>query len=422
MPLRHACFVGWSLLLGCGRSELASARLDDTAVDSGSGAGDAVLEDGPGFEVGAEARGHEVLALGIQHACALDGARVRCWGYNGNGQLADGTTVDRLTPVQVPGLDRVREVAAGGNTTCVVTEEDRVLCWGDGGMGQRGDGVLDRTRSSPVPILTGVAQVAVGATHSCALLFTGVVLCWGDGAHGALGRVATQLCDGKSCEVRPAEVPLTRVVRVRAGFGQTCAIRDDATVWCWGRNDAGQLGDGTTVERVTPAPVLGLKAQDVRLGLNHACALRDGAVHCWGSNRRATLGYGTAPTGEGCARVDFEPQYATSPHAVEGLGRATALTVGATHSCARVEDGRVACWGRNLRGELGDGHATSTGEWCSEKPKWALGLANVDVVAGGNAFTCAVAAGLPYCWGMNMFGQLGEGTVVDRFIPSRVAW
>lgn len=409
-----------AFLSACSRTDILEARAIDATPRPNSPIDDVATDDP--FEVV-----DPTLALGHQHACAVDAGRIRCWGYNGNGQLGDGTTTDRLTPVTVAAADEFVAVAAGGNTTCAITRDRSLLCWGDGRFGQRGDGLTTPNQPGPsARVLTEVSNVAVGATHACAVRLDGSAWCWGEASFGALGVAGSERCaKGQLCRTRPARLAsIDRVAKVALGAHHTCVVQTSRVVWCWGRNQFGQLGDGSTFDRSTPAPVPSLRATDVAAGVAHSCALAsDRSAWCWGSNMHGKLGLGRAPTGEGCMRFDLEPQYAVLPRSVEGLGAVLGLAVGANHTCARDPGGTVACWGMNMRGELGDGRSTSTGEACSERPRTALGLEGITVLASGSAFSCARrAAQAPLCWGMNLFGQLGNGALDDRFVPTPVSW
>jgi alpha-tubulin suppressor-like RCC1 family protein len=199
--------------------------------------------------------GVTAIALGYFHACALKRAgTVECWGYNGYGQLGDGTTTDRRIPVRVSGLAGVIAISAGGGHTCALTSAHTVRCWGSNHYGELGDGTTTR-RLTPVAVsglLGGVTAIAVGGeAHGCALTRAGGVKCWGYNGHGQLG-------DGTTTDraVPVDVVGLARDVRsiTSGGYGHTCALTRAGEVECWGRNSSGQLGDGTTSDRHTPGP------------------------------------------------------------------------------------------------------------------------------------------------------------------------
>lgn len=294
--------------------------------------------------------GSPVVALdaGGVHACALTtGGGVVCWGGNGAGQLGDGTTTNRATPVDLVGLDSgVRSVSAGGDHTCAVTDAGGVKCWGYNAWGQLGDGTT-ADRSTPVDVVglgSGVTAVSAGGTHTCALTEAGGVTCWGSNGGGRLG-------DGTLVD-RPVPVPVvglgSGVARVSAGHAHACALSAQGEVRCWGSNTVGQLGDGTTTDRATPTGVVGLEAGAVSLdaGGGHNCAVTAvGGLKCWGAN--------TGQLGDDSEIARLE--------AVDVVGLAAgieAVSAGYEHTCAVTLAGGLRCWGFNLHGEIGDGGNT----------------------------------------------------------------
>lgn len=284
------------------------------------------------------------LVAGGYHNCARssDGA-VRCWARNDDGKLGDGSTEPRPSPTEVPGLSDVVELEAGGYHVCARMSDGTVRCWGRNDIGQLGDGTtIPRTTPTEVPGLNDVAELAAGIDHTCARLGDGTVRCWGNNAYGEVG-------DGTPVFTRPSPTEvsgLTGVVELAAPvMGQhTCAALSDGTVRCWGRNDAGQLGDGTNTGRTTPTEVPGLVGVvELAAGTDYTCArLGDGTVRCWGANDGGQLGDGT-----------------TTPHwrpaEVPALSGVVELDAGEYHTCARLSDDAVVCWGLNDLGELGDG-------------------------------------------------------------------
>ncbi|MCK6544952.1 hypothetical protein L6R52_03735 [Myxococcota bacterium] len=282
------------------------------------------------------------VTVGGLHACALgrDGL-ARCWGWNRYGQLGDGTAIDRPTPTLVAGLSGLVELVASSERTCARDSMGRVWCWGRNHVGQLGDGSTIERRS-PVELALprpAVGLAVLGEYHGCALTIDATAVCWGSNTDGQLG-------DGTTLDrATPASVPgLSGATRLfTRGYG-TYAITSDGRLWSWGRNDHGELGDGTTIAARLPQLVAAL-TDVVALGgtTSGPCALRSTAdVWCWGTNGRGNLGDGTT--------VDR-----LAPRVVAGLGPIVELSGGEDHVLVRARDGSVHAWGGNQFGQLGDG-------------------------------------------------------------------
>jgi alpha-tubulin suppressor-like RCC1 family protein len=353
------------------------------------------------------ATGVSAITAGDEHSCALtQESGVKCWGFNSSGQLGDASNTNRPTPVNVQGLGGgIIAIAAGYDHTCALGAGGIVSCWGDNETGQLGDNTFTE-RFAPANVQglgTGIVGVAAGAGHSCALSDEGRVKCWGDNSAGQLG-------DG-SLPVRltPVDVPglAGGITTVAAGEFHGCAVTDTGGVKCWGRNDTGQLGDNTTMKRLVPVDVQGLGGvAAVGAGAEHSCALtQTGAVHCWGDNRIGQLGDGST-------------QGQLTPVGVQGLGSGVvAIAVGRYHSCALTQGGGVKCWGTNGSGQLGDNSLDYPAA-----PVDVVGLnTGVGSIAAGSSHTCAVTQGGGVkCWGANDDGQLGDNSTVDRLTPTDV--
>ncbi|HEY3381090.1 MAG TPA: IPT/TIG domain-containing protein [Vicinamibacterales bacterium] len=349
------------------------------------------------------------VAGGGSFTCAVTSTGgVQCWGDNSSGQLGDGTTMPRGTPTDVPGLTAgMKAVVAGYRHSCALTSGGGVLCWGDNNYGQLGDGTT-KNRVTPVDVAGlggGVVALAGGSNHTCAITNGGGVKCWGSNSYGQLG-------DGTTTQrMLPVDVPalLAGITGLTAGTSHTCAVTGAGAVQCWGYNNYGQLGDGTTTNRSTPVGVVGLATgvTAVAGGNYHSCALAgSGAVMCWGQNFSGQLGDGTT-TG------------AVSPVAVAGLASDVAgLTAGSSHTCAFTAGGAVQCWGSNTSGQLGDSTLTNR-----PTPVTVVNLAGaVAALDAGDSHTCAtIRGGGVQCWGSNAYGQLGDSSVVVRTAPADVA-
>jgi uncharacterized repeat protein (TIGR01451 family) len=354
------------------------------------------------------ASGVMAISAGYSHTCAVTNTGgAKCWGLNYSGQLGDGTTTDRLTPVSAAGLSNgLSFITAGGSHTCALTSAGREICWGDNSSGQLGDGTtINRITPTEVSSLLGsVVATVAGAEHTCALTASNGVKCWGGNRHGQLGN------DFLAYRVAPVDVAglVSGVTRLTAGRLHTCAATSLDGAKCWGWNNEGQLGDGTTTSRLTPVGIVGLTGGVAAFaaGSSHTCALAtSGAVKCWGANGAGQLGDGTTTS-------------RLIPVSVSGLNTGViALTAGSGHTCALTSSGGVKCWGRNDYGQLGDGTTMNR-----LTPVDVSGLTSgVVEISAGYAHTCAVmSAGGIKCWGLNWFGQLGDGTTTSHYIPMDV--
>jgi len=342
------------------------------------------------------------------YACAVTGAGgVQCWGNNGAGQLGDNSTTNRYTPVPVEGLSSgVAAVSTGYDHACALTEAGAVWCWGFNSEGQLGNGT---TVNSLVPtpvsgLSSGVKSIAAGTTHNCAITQAGGLKCWGYNGYGQLG-------DGTSgsFETEPVQVDglLSGVMAVSVGQFHTCAITDAGAAKCWGRNTDGQLGNGNSPSvSTTPSSVVGLSsgATAITSGRYHSCALiGTGSVKCWGDNSEGQLGDGTTDDSD-------------TPVIVSGLPAGlTDIDAGWNQSCALTAAGAPKCWGDNGTGQLGTG-ATSAN---SLSPVGVVGLTSGVVGLSMGAYSaCALTGdGAVKCWGQNTSGQLGDNSTTDSTTP-----
>ena len=339
------------------------------------------------------------------HVCARRGSgEVLCWGANNLGQLGDGTTLPRRTmDVPVSLSITAVQIVAGGSHACALGSDHTVWCWGADGYGQLGDGAIATSHASPVRVnnLNDAVAIAAGNYHTCAVRMNGSLVCWGSNFFGSLG-------DGTMTH-RSSPVPVPgagTVANVTAGTDFTCALHTDRTVVCWGAGGNGITGDGSTAQRSTPmANVTGLNdAVQIAAGGSHVCALRaTGAVQCWGTNGSGELGTSNATP-------------STVPAAVVTGFTAAVAQISASESgtCARQTDGKVYCWGANTWGQVGDG--TTTTRLRPTNP--AIGVLDASWVSSRGTSACALGVtGQVMCWGSNMSGNLGDGTVTNRSTP-----
>jgi alpha-tubulin suppressor-like RCC1 family protein len=274
--------------------------------------------------------------------------------------------------------------------------------------------VLARSRPATADSPIVVTAVGTGNNHTCALTGEGGIKCWGGNFAGQLG-IGTfagpeQCTIGFSCSTTPVDVQgLPVEAAVSAGSSHTCALSGVGGVMCWGRNDDGQLGNGTETTSNTPVDVIGLTSgvAAISVGGSHTCALTSaGGVKCWGLNNHGQLG--NSIFGGSVTPVD-----------VIGLtSGVAAVSAGGYHTCALTTGGGVKCWGLNGSGQLGNASTLD-----SSTPVDASGLASgVSAVSAGGGHTCVLnTAGGAKCWGSNISGQLGNGTTINSSTPVDVS-
>jgi alpha-tubulin suppressor-like RCC1 family protein len=337
-----------------------------------------------------------VLAAGASHSVAVDASGVVwAWGANFASQVGDGTTITRNAPVALTALTGTfTAVAAGTAHSLALRSDGGVFGWGLNAQGEVGDGSTTR-RPSPVPVssLTGVVAIAAGGAHSLALRRDGTVAAWGANQESQLGD------DTTTRRTTPVTVVgLTNVVAIAAGGVHSLALKADGTLWAWGGNAASQIGDNTTTRRRTPVPVTGMPAaKAIGAGGIHSVAVaQSGQVYAWGGNLTGAVGDGSiitrrvpvvvpglsaiATVAAGAAHTaavsangshwawganlgqlgDGSILPRLSPVAITPPGTATFVAAGDAHSLALTSDGTVWSTGVNLLGPLGSGNFASS--------------------------------------------------------------
>ena len=253
----------------------------------------------------------------------------------------------------------------------------------------------------PTPWAQVPSVIATGSQHACARMSDRQVTCWGNNDRGQIGIGST------TTKTAPTLVSgITNATSVTSGSRFSCALLADTTVSCWGANANGQLGDGSVVDHGTPAQVPGLSgALAISAGTNHICAvINDGSVRCWGANANGQLGSGT--------QID-----SATPGSVSGISGATAVQSGYDSTCALINDGTIKCWGNGNNGRLGNGSTT-----LSVSPVSVSGVNNAVSLGGGGSHFCAVLSdATAKCWGYNISGQLGNGSTDDQSTAKAVA-
>ena len=375
------------------------------------------------------------LAAGRRHTCAVSAVGgVKCWGDNSFGQLGDGTDEGpRTTPVDVVGLDSdVVAVTAGYSHTCALMSVGTVKCWGFSRAGRFSSDTRISSNFTPVDVTLPeglVTSLSAGYRHTCAVV-SGLVFCWGGNDYGQLGRGTTDtgLDPGRVEDLNGI------AVSVSAGRYHTCAVLASGRAECWGQNWEGQVGDGdvdyaTKTIVLKPTDVIdesGDALTNVRGVVAgdyaHSCAMTlGGAVLCWGSKIWCEVGDGRC--GEGIYRSSVAVNAVGLESGVIGLAAGGTQGQGG-HSCAIDSSGNVYCWGRGYEGQLGDGRDTSEGNCCgTDRPVAVVGLeAPAIEIASGGRHNCAILENEEIvCWGDNEFGQLGAFDLAESAIPVTIA-
>lgn len=361
--------------------------------------------------------GFSKVVAGLDHSCGISDGQVYCWGRNNYGQLGIGATdtANHTTPALVPALATMTttDIAAGDSFSCAVAD-GAAYCWGYNGYGQLGSN--DYTTYSAPHLVANqggytVEDISSGATHACAITTGGAVWCWGRNNSGQLGNnsTATSTVPVSASGGDLGTLPATAV---SAGGTHTCALANDHA-YCWGLNSSGQLGLGTTTVSYVPRAVvttgaLGTQAVlAVSAGTNHSCVIAaDHHVYCWGSDASGQIGNNAALTNM------------TSPVAVATTlmsSDVTSLGAGANHTCA-VAGGAAYCWGLGTSGQLGNTSGTSVGIPVAVTTT-ATTPASAVQIAGGSVHSCALFDGRPWCWGTGTYGRLGNGATTSYTYP-----
>lgn len=374
-------------------------------------------------QVGAESDWIAV-ASGLRFACGVRATgQLFCWGTASRGALGAGYTADRTAPEVIGAETAWARVAVQMDDGCAIREDGSLWCWGRNVFEHLGDGT-NVTRVAPVQVGAGKtwARVALGRTHTCGIADEGGqngLYCWGRDANGELGDGAVVTNQTTPAPITPPAGAPSTWTELDAGFNHTCAARADKTLWCWGVNTRGQLGDGTKVARPSATQVLPADTHDwttVAAAGEFSCGLRTGgALWCWGRNDVAQLGLGFASPA-----ADISVPNPTKV----GNASYSAIDAGANHACAVKTDGTLWCWGRNASSELGLGNAV--GPVLSPTQ---VGAANdwAQPHLGQGLHTCATKTnGDMYCWGLGSYGQLGLGNLTSfnspQKVPSVAAW
>ncbi|WP_445341567.1 RCC1 domain-containing protein [Bifidobacterium sp. ESL0820] len=401
-------------------------------------------------------------SYGFSLAVGSDG-NAYAWGYNGNGQLGDGTgggnqyapvrvkTPDRNTYPDLPKDFTYLQVSAGQNHSLALGSDGNAYAWGYNGYGQLGDGTGGGSQYAPVRVKTPdrntypdlpkdftYLQVSAGQNHSLALGSDGNAYAWGYNGYGQLGDgtgggsqyapVRVKTPDRSTYPDLPKDFTY---LQVSAGGAHSLALGSDGNAYAWGSNSQGQLGDGTTTDRYTPVRVktpAGAPGDftylQVSAGYWHSLAVSsDGYTYAWGSNYAGQLGDGTTTD-------RYTPVRVKTPAGTPGDFTYLQVSAGRDHSLAVGSDGYTYAWGCNLDGQLGNNDSSRPNvnrvpvrvrDSASPADK-SKGFKAVQVSAGYHHSLAIGSDGNAYSWGYNYAGQLGDGTASTKLTPVPVSF
>ena len=381
-----------------GNSQYAAATPVQQSFTVGIAAADAMM-------------GKPAIAAGGNHTIAIKGDSLKSvwtWGDNERGQLGDGTTLMRSTPVQVPNLSADGVGAGASHSVALKSNDGSIMAWGNNDFGQLGDGTTTM-RSIPVALvgtaLPVFSAIAVGANHTLALTTSGEVWAWGANGDGQIGQATST-----PFNATPAKIAsLAGVIAVAAGANHSLALKSDGTVAAWGRNAQGQLGNNTTTGSATPVPVsilTGVTA--IAAGGEHSLALKDSGVWAWGGNWAGQLGSATSGN-------QLQPVALSNPSTNPNTNPAAGVKVigaGNAYSLALKADGSVLAWGYSASGQTGNGSTPVN------PITVVTGLSGITALAAGDNHVLALKTdGSVLAWGYNGRGQLGDGSLSFRQEP-----
>jgi len=347
-----------------------------------------------------------------------------CAGHSGSG---GGGGEEGETPPEPPIGSGWLAVSAGTYHACGISYEHKAYCWGSNDNGRLGN---DSTTSSlvPVAVYTGgalsgktIKAISAGGLHTCAIASDNQVYCWGDNTYGQLGNNSTDPSPAPGAVYVEGVLSGKTIRAISSGQNHTCVIASDNNAYCWGYNYYGQLGNNSTGPSSAPVAVTvsgvlaGKTVKHVSAGNLHTCAIAsDSNAYCWGRNTNGQLGNGSYNS-------------SLTPVAVSTSGNLSGKTIkhisaGSGHTCAIASNNQAYCWGYNVFGELGNSSTTSSSAPVAVSTSGDLSGKTIKIISSGQNHTCAVASdNNAYCWGANVYGQLGNSSTTNSSVPVAVS-
>ncbi|MEY4554547.1 MAG: hypothetical protein RL197_974 [Actinomycetota bacterium] len=365
------------------------------------------------------------IAVADGTTCVVKDGAVWCVGAGTRGQLGNGTWVDSNVPVQVKrtvstNLTNVRHITGAGTHFCAITwNSQAVFCWGSNTYGElgftAGTDYNYATQVTGVLLTSIVGSLSLGPTSACATTTNGLI-CWGNRVNGLLGN---GLSNGSQSNSAAPSGFSSDSHRVSVGASSACGIKLGA-LFCWGLNNYGQVGDGTTTTRLTPVAVSGATSgvSDVAVGSSATCAVINGAAKCWGNNDFGQLGNGTNSSNATPTTITSASDGTSFDSGVTDISMSSNVSSQTQDSvCVTKSNGAVYCFGYNGEGQLLNGETTST-----NSPKPALvATSGVTSVAVGSDHSCFIKDNSAYCSGANSQGQLLDSTTTASAAPVNVS-
>ena len=344
----------------------------------------------------------KMIKTGYYHTVGIkaDGS-LWAWGRNNYGQLGDGSTTTRNSPVQIGSSTNWSSIAAGAYHTIATKTDGSLWAWGYNGYGQLGDGGTTQS-NSPIQIAssTNWSSIAAGGLHTIATKMDGSLWAWGFNSNGQLGNGSYNESNS------PIQIgSSTNWSSIATGEAHTIATKTDGSLWGWGYNSSGQLGNGSNNQRNSPVQI-GSSTNWLSIAANayYTIAIqKDGSLWAWGQNSYGQLGDGSTTS-------------TNMPKQIASITNCSSIAAGGTSTIATKMDGSLWAWGNNFNGQLGDGSNTQR-----NSPIQIGSSTNWSSIAAGNYYTIATKTdGSLWAWGTNGYGQLGDGSNNNSYSPKQI--